>query len=79
MVGAVEVARIGGTAPQIGFEPRQLESGYARDDNYEWQSNQFARCYCQANPMAEDCAGVPAPQGNLPPQTVPPLCQSGKK
>jgi hypothetical protein len=46
----------------VRFEPRQLESGYARDDNYEWQSNQFARCYCQANPMAEDCAGVPAPQ-----------------
>jgi hypothetical protein len=46
----------------VRFEPRHLESGYARDDNYEWQSNQFARCYCEANPMAEDCAGVPAPQ-----------------
>ena len=46
----------------VRFDPRQIESGYARDDNYEWQSNQFARCYCQANPMAEDCAGVPAPQ-----------------
>jgi hypothetical protein len=46
------------------FEPQGISSGYARDDNYEWQSNQFARCYCQANPMAEDCAGVPAPQIN---------------
>ena len=46
----------------VRFTPRQIESGYARDDNYEWQSNQFARCYCQANPTAEDCAGVPAPQ-----------------
>jgi hypothetical protein len=44
------------------FEPRGVSSGYGRDDDYEWQSNQFARCYCQANPMAEDCAGVPAPQ-----------------
>jgi hypothetical protein len=46
------------------FEPRQITSGYARDENYEWQSNQFARCYCQSNPMAEDCAGVPAPAIN---------------
>ncbi|HLT37210.1 MAG TPA: CRTAC1 family protein [Enhygromyxa sp.] len=46
------------------FDARQLESGYARDDDYQWQSNQFARCYCQANPMAEDCEGVPAPQIN---------------
>jgi len=48
----------------VNYAPRHLESGYARDDNYEWQSNQFARCYCQANPMAEDCAGVPTPQIN---------------
>ncbi|MFO7563799.1 MAG: CRTAC1 family protein [Enhygromyxa sp.] len=48
----------------VRFEPRQLESGYARDDNYDWKSNQFARCYCQANPAAEDCADVPAPQIN---------------
>jgi hypothetical protein len=46
------------------FEPRGITSGYSRDENYEWQSNQFARCYCQANPMAEDCAGVPAPAIN---------------
>lgn len=46
----------------VRFAANQLESGYARDDDYEWQSNQFARCYCQANPTAEDCAGVPAPQ-----------------
>jgi PKD repeat protein len=48
----------------VAFDAAQLTSGYARDDNYEWQSNQFARCYCQANPMAEDCAGVPAPAIN---------------
>ena len=46
------------------FEPIGISSGYARDDNYEWQSNQFAQCYCQANPMAEDCVGVPSPQIN---------------
>ncbi|WP_181233224.1 CRTAC1 family protein [Enhygromyxa salina] len=48
----------------VAFDARGVESGYARDENYEWQSNQFARCYCQSNPMAEDCAGVPAPAIN---------------
>ncbi len=48
----------------VRFDPRGIESGYARDEDYEWQSNQFARCYCQANPDADDCAGVPAPQIN---------------
>jgi hypothetical protein len=46
----------------VMFEPRGITANYSRDENYEWQSNQFARCYCQSNPMAEDCAGVPAPQ-----------------
>ncbi|PRQ03832.1 FG-GAP repeat protein [Enhygromyxa salina] len=45
----------------VAFDNRNVESGYARDDNYEWQSNQFARCYCQSNPMAEGCADVPSP------------------
>ncbi|KIG11670.1 ASPIC/UnbV domain-containing protein [Enhygromyxa salina] len=48
----------------VAFDARGVESGYARDENYEWQSNQFARCYCQSNPMAEGCAGVPAPAIN---------------
>ena len=46
----------------VRFDARGVESGYARDDNYDWHGNQFARCYCQANPDAEDCAGIPTPQ-----------------
>jgi hypothetical protein len=45
----------------VAFDARGVESGYARDESYEWESNQFARCYCQSNPMAEGCPGVPAP------------------
>jgi hypothetical protein len=43
------------------FLNRSVASGYAFDGDQTWQDNQFARCYCQANPAAEDCAGVPAP------------------
>ncbi|MCC6877203.1 MAG: CRTAC1 family protein [Sandaracinaceae bacterium] len=49
-------ARDGGTR----FENRSVASGYAYDGSLEWKDNQFARCYCQANPSAADCAGVPA-------------------
>ena len=45
----------------VAFDQRSVESGYGRDEDYEWESNQFARCYCQQNAMAEGCAGVPAP------------------
>jgi hypothetical protein len=48
-----------GTA--VTFTNRSVASGYAYDTNQSWKDNQFARCYCQANPAAEDCAGVPAP------------------
>lgn len=43
------------------FVNRGVASGYAFDGDQTWQDNQFARCYCQANPTAPDCAGVPAP------------------
>ncbi|MBK7579880.1 MAG: CRTAC1 family protein [Myxococcales bacterium] len=43
------------------FTNRSLASGYAYDGDMSWQDNQFARCFCQANPTATDCAGVPAP------------------
>jgi hypothetical protein len=43
------------------FLNRSVDSGYAYDQVQTWTDNQFARCYCQANPTAEDCAGVPAP------------------
>lgn len=48
-------------ADGVTYENRSVASGYAYDDDLTWQDNQFARCYCQANPTAEDCAGVPAP------------------
>jgi hypothetical protein len=45
----------------VRFANRSVASGYAYDDNLEWSDNQFARCYCQSNPGADGCAGVPAP------------------
>ncbi len=53
--------RATGAAGAVTFENVAIASGYAFDDDQVWQDDQFARCYCQANPMAEDCAGVPAP------------------
>jgi len=50
----------------VGYFSRAVESGYAYDGNLEWQDNQFARCYCQANPTAEGCAGLAPPQVNCP-------------
>lgn len=46
----------------VQYTNRSVASGYAFDANQSWQDNQFARCYCQANPAATGCAGVPAPQ-----------------
>lgn len=44
-----------------GYLNRAVASGYAFDEDQEWRDNQFARCYCQANRQAPDCAAVPAP------------------
>jgi len=43
------------------FEDLTLTSGFGSDDNEDYSDNQFFRCYCQANPTASDCDGVPAP------------------
>ncbi len=45
-----------------GFTNRSVASGYAYDDNKNWQDNQFARCYCKSNPSATGCSSVKAPQ-----------------
>jgi hypothetical protein len=45
----------------VHYENRSVASGYAYDDDMTWQDNQFALCYCQANPSAESCAGLPPP------------------
>ncbi len=50
-------ARPGG----VGFDNRSVASGYAYDDDLSWQDNQFARCFCASNRMAEGCADVPSP------------------
>lgn len=45
---------MGGTS----YVNRSVESGYAYDDDLTWQDNQFAMCFCRANPSAEGCDGV---------------------
>ena len=41
---------------------RSVESGYAYDDDFTWQDNEFARCYCEDNPQAASCDEVGAPR-----------------
>ncbi len=43
------------------FEDFSVASGYAFDARTDWSSNESARCWCQLNPTAADCTGVPAP------------------
>ena len=45
----------------LSFSNRSVESGFAYDNDQTWEDNQFARCYCQANPSADGCADVPVP------------------
>jgi hypothetical protein len=45
----------------VTFANRGVASGYAYDSDVDWTDNQLARCYCQSDPTAQDCAGVPAP------------------
>lgn len=37
------------------FSNESVASGYAFDGNTSWTDNQFAACFCQANPGAEGC------------------------
>ena len=37
-----------------------VDSGYAYDDDFTWQDNQFAICFCSQNPSAEGCDTVTA-------------------
>ena len=39
----------------VSFTNRSVSSGYAFDDQQDWSDNEFAKCYCQANPMAVGC------------------------
>jgi hypothetical protein len=45
------------------FNNVAVESGYAYDDDFTWQDNQFAMCFCRQNPGAAECdtvTGTPA-------------------
>jgi enediyne biosynthesis protein E4 len=41
---------------------RSVDSGYAFDGDQNWQDNEFARCFCQANPTDIGCDRVSAPR-----------------
>lgn len=47
-------------ADGVRYRNQSVESGYAYDDQYSWEDNQFARCFCAANRAADGCADVPA-------------------
>lgn len=44
------------------FQNSSIASGYAFDHRSDWSDNESARCYCQLNPGAADCDGIPAPE-----------------
>ena len=44
------------------YTNRSIESGYAFDGNQDWRDNEFAKCYCAADPTAADCDQVGAPR-----------------
>jgi hypothetical protein len=47
---------------ELSFTNRSVASGYAYDENLTWQDNEFAKCFCQASPLAEGCMEVPDPR-----------------
>jgi hypothetical protein len=42
------------------FDNVSVASGYAYDDDFGWQDNQFAVCFCANNPAADGCDEVSA-------------------
>ncbi len=52
------------TAPSegAGHFNISVESGYAFDDNQQWQDNEFAKCFCAQTPSAEGCSEVGTPR-----------------
>lgn len=49
------------TGDKVSFTNHSIASGYAFDDEQNWQDNESARCHCKINPDDPDCAGVPEP------------------
>jgi hypothetical protein len=48
------------------FTNRSMPSGYAYDAEMDWTDNQFALCYCAANPMTAGCPAMPMPTTTCP-------------
>lgn len=46
----------------VTYSNRSVSAGYAYDDDFDWQSNEFAKCFCQKNPSEEGCSGISAPR-----------------
>jgi hypothetical protein len=44
---------------QVAFFNQSVASGYAYDHREDWSDNWSAQCFCQENPAAQDCAGIP--------------------
>jgi hypothetical protein len=45
------------------FSNHSVASGYAFDDDFHWEDNQFAECYCEETPTDPECdGGLPTPQ-----------------
>lgn len=51
-----------GVGAGLAFANRSVASGYAFDERTDWRDNESARCFCQLNPDAQDCEGVPGPE-----------------
>ncbi len=46
---------------ELRYVNRGVASGYAYDADFTWSDNAYARCYCEANRDADECATVPPP------------------
>lgn len=53
---------------EVTYVNRSVASGYAYDDDFTWQDNEFAKCFCQQNPGEEGCSEAGTPRVNCPPQ-----------
>ncbi len=50
------------TEDEVSYVNESVGSGYAFDDDQSWDDNQFAACYCNSNPDAQDCDTAQRPR-----------------
>lgn len=50
------------TDDDLIFANESVASGFAYDDNFSWQDNEFAACFCRDNPSAEACDEANSPR-----------------